>query len=68
MGPFREAWDKKGFRLAPTPRQREKLWSIANARPKELGVWVEACPSVKAADVVGWIFDCWSDVLTGEVA
>lgn len=42
--PFKRAWLARGLRRPPSPKQRDLLWSIADARPNDLGRWVREAP------------------------
>lgn len=61
---FRLAWLGRGLVHPPTPRQRELLWEILDARPTDLCRWVrDAPPELRTgSEVIGWVLDQWRDI------
>jgi hypothetical protein len=59
--PFRTAWTARGLRLPPTGKQRELLFEVADARPKDLGRWTSEAPGKGSHQVVRYILDRWHE-------
>ncbi|MCC6311384.1 MAG: hypothetical protein IT345_10760 [Trueperaceae bacterium] len=60
--PFLEAWLKR-FDRPPTPKQREMLWPIVDARPTGSAQWVaKASSDAKPFEVVQFILGKWGSL------
>jgi hypothetical protein len=66
---FKEAWLGRGFLFPPfgepdddDTSQRGLLWSILDARPKDLVRWVREAPGSTANEVIGYIIGNWHTV------
>jgi hypothetical protein len=64
--PLRVAFEARGFRKPPTPRQREMLWPIVSARPRDAGRWAEEAPAElrsgtpgAANELIGYVLTQW---------
>lgn len=63
---FKREWWERGFRRPPTEKQRRHLWTIADARPRDLARWTREAPGTTANEVLTHVFDRWKGV-TSEV-
>ena len=66
---FREAWQRRGFRLPPTDAQRQALWPAIDARPEAVARVVSEAPiGTCAADVVGLVLEEWQQTRAAAAA
>lgn len=58
--PVKRAWLGRGLRHPPTPRQRDVLWEILDARPTDLPRWIrEADPGMTSGRLIAFLLEEW---------